>query len=1180
MKKAVSSSGRFLAILFPLFLILLPGILTARELKVWIMPNTYHPAETFQEVVKEFTRKTGIPVKVEVIDWGSAFKRIEDALSNQDNAPNLLQLGSTWLPYFADRGYLARLSGFQWDRFYPEILTTCRIYGSKYLYGVPWFIDVRNLYINNSIFSKTHVGIKSLSDYSGFENFLYRIKQSSFSNDGHPVYPYGIPGKYDWNVLHNFSPWIWSQGGDYITNRNGIWQSSLLEKNTVLGIYHYLRFVENDYNNHESLAENTTQIENRFARGEFTVISTLTRLLRSIQLNVTEGGYGNTPLAKQGIRLIPYPSTGNHKGVSFIGGSDLSVPRKFGEDPDTLRLLEYLTTSESLQQYCNRSGFIPVDTNTWASWAHMDNFRELLQTLRFTKTYPNIPNWGEIEIQLVNCFGDIMELYSSNYYNYSMLYDILNKYDRIINGILNHHHMETILPESDFVQWIEHEKRYLDRRLHTSNPGSSDWFVLSSVSLILLLAGLLYGSWFLFRKKKIQIRKMNETVFTPFILILTFSQLALILSIIFILIQSFRTEEDNQILDNNRNLVKTAATYIHSSINSYSEKLLLLSDMEAFQNLDRIGIVNTLVGEEKNQIFLPEEKLFVLDIHNQPIADNSLTIPYVFSNSIPDFSVTLVHSPDVYISELQYRDPVPKLDIAVSINSPSVGAIVGEYSLRRISDFIRSQKIGKKGFIVVADTSGRLLTASGTDALKGKTNLIQIGIDSRTQPLLAEDKLHRIRFDGKSYLLASAVVENRKILILVLDESQGFLSGLAKKLHFVILSFGIVVLITVLLSQLINRTVIRPVNRLSVLLNGDSSISRESVEPYMKWKNEISKLFSKYYSLMTEIKVRDQEKNDLIAMIENQNRELSQMNETLEKKVRERTTELDNAFQIQKQLNQELLIMSDELQSEKDQLKKRNAIMENELEMARKIQRQSIPSESPVPYIAFLYKPMDKVGGDFFDFIHFQSNNWIGIFISDVSGHGVAAAYITSMIKSNLLQNAPYISNPASILELLNGNLIHQSAGNFITAFYGIFKPDTREFLFSNAGHNPPYIINNQGIHPLEVRKQGIPLAVLDNEDLIGLNKKYTNQSAIIPSGSKLLLYTDGLTESVPVQQKENSEESDLKDFESVKLSEVLADSTGLSPQELILFLNCALIDYRGLDDFEDDVCIICLDAV
>ena len=87
-----------------------------------------------------------------------------------------------------------------------------------------------------------------------------------------------------------------------------------------------------------------------------------------------------------------------------------------------------------------------------------------------------------------------------------------------------------------------------------------------------------------------------------------------------------------------------------------------------------------------------------------------------------------------------------------------------------------------------------------------------------------------------------------------------------------------------------------------------------------------------------------------------------------------------------------------ELEREKELLRSRNETIENELIIAKKIQKQIIPRTSPVDNIYAFYKPMDKVGGDFYDFIKYRESEKIGIFLSDVSGHGVPAAFITSMV--------------------------------------------------------------------------------------------------------------------------------------------------------------------------------------
>lgn len=266
-----------------------------------------------------------------------------------------------------------------------------------------------------------------------------------------------------------------------------------------------------------------------------------------------------------------------------------------------------------------------------------------------------------------------------------------------------------------------------------------------------------------------------------------------------------------------------------------------------------------------------------------------------------------------------------------------------------------------------------------------------------------------------------------------------------------------------------------------------------------------------------------------------------------------------------------------ELAEEKNRLKLRNEKMENDLEMARKIQLALIPLQTPGPDIACYYKPMEKVGGDFYDFVHFADDHIVGIFISDVSGHGVPAAFITSMMKSLMLQIAPEIDNPAEFLQYLNTSLNARTDGNFITAFYGIFNRETREFVFSNAGHNPPILILSDSEDFLRIERNGIPLAVLDNDELRTISKGYFNQKIILPLGSKLLLYTDGLVETV--NEVDKTLDPATPDFETKVIRKAIKELRGLDCGEFVEQMSVRLKEFHGNEDYEDDVCMICVDV-
>lgn len=257
------------------------------------------------------------------------------------------------------------------------------------------------------------------------------------------------------------------------------------------------------------------------------------------------------------------------------------------------------------------------------------------------------------------------------------------------------------------------------------------------------------------------------------------------------------------------------------------------------------------------------------------------------------------------------------------------------------------------------------------------------------------------------------------------------------------------------------------------------------------------------------------------------------------------------------------------IEEEKNTLSKWRESMDIELEMARLIQQQIIPQETPAPYISAMFKPMQPIGGDFYDFIKFREPDTTGIFISDVSGHGIPAALITTMLKSIISESGNFKLDPAHLLLHLNEILLTQTEKNHVTAFYGIFNKHTRSITYSNAGHNPPYLIHDNKIIELD-KARSLPLGIIGKEELIKLKKNFHNQKEILPENSKLILYTDGLTEARNAVQKAYYFDEIIKE----KLIKIAA----LPSKEFISTLFNDLVNFRGSESFDDDVCIICLD--
>ncbi|HPP04191.1 MAG TPA: SpoIIE family protein phosphatase [Spirochaetota bacterium] len=253
---------------------------------------------------------------------------------------------------------------------------------------------------------------------------------------------------------------------------------------------------------------------------------------------------------------------------------------------------------------------------------------------------------------------------------------------------------------------------------------------------------------------------------------------------------------------------------------------------------------------------------------------------------------------------------------------------------------------------------------------------------------------------------------------------------------------------------------------------------------------------------------------------------------------------------------------------ERNKLKERNEFIENELAIARKIQISMLPKESPYQNIYFIYHPVDSVGGDFFDFVKFREPELIGIFLCDVSGHGLSAGFVTTMIKNLILESGKYKLNPKELLYYLNNLLLEKTAGHFITAFYGIYNLNTKSLIYSSAGHNPPFLITEKEIIKLQ-ESFSLPLAVFNNEEHIKKGVFYQNYEIKIETNSRLLVYTDGI-----IDIKKVSDDT-IRSDENFILDLIKKYRNENDNKIFLTSILNELIEFRNDKKFEDDITMI-----
>jgi len=183
--------------------------------------------------------------------------------------------------------------------------------------------------------------------------------------------------------------------------------------------------------------------------------------------------------------------------------------------------------------------------------------------------------------------------------------------------------------------------------------------------------------------------------------------------------------------------------------------------------------------------------------------------------------------------------------------------------------------------------------------------------------------------------------------------------------------------------------------------------------------------------------------------------------------------------------------------------------IETELETARQIQSSILPARVPELEnlrIAASYHPMTAVAGDFYQFVR-SDNNHLGILVADVSGHGIPAALISSMIKVAMQSVAVHADDPAQVLGSLNRILWSEAHGQFASAAYVWIDTENRNALYSAAGHPPLLCWRNTRGEMQRIESNGLLFGVEPDSE-------YPVCSVPVEPSDRLLLYTDGVTET------------------------------------------------------------------
>jgi serine phosphatase RsbU (regulator of sigma subunit) len=240
----------------------------------------------------------------------------------------------------------------------------------------------------------------------------------------------------------------------------------------------------------------------------------------------------------------------------------------------------------------------------------------------------------------------------------------------------------------------------------------------------------------------------------------------------------------------------------------------------------------------------------------------------------------------------------------------------------------------------------------------------------------------------------------------------------------------------------------------------------------------------------------------------------------------------------------------------------------NELKIAHGIQTSILPRSIPkLPRldIAARYAPMSAVAGDFYDFLEVDAQH-LGILVADVTGHGVPAALIASMLKIAFAAQAPHAADPAAVLSGLNRALCGKFDEHFVTAAYLFLDLQAGLLRYAAAGHPPMLSLPRQAVAAQEISENGLMLGLFPEAEYSGIERK-------INAGDRFLLYTDGVFEARNAAQEE---------YGRARCRQALVALRSLPAEAVTAALFDEVAEFSGLTNKnrpqEDDITLVVVD--
>lgn len=516
------------------------------------------------------------------------------------------------------------------------------------------------------------------------------------------------------------------------------------------------------------------------------------------------------------------------------------------------------------------------------------------------------------------------------------------------------------------------------------------------------------------------------------------------------------------------------------------------------------------------------------------LKDYSITDKEWYKKAVEEGKVTLIET---------YYDTFGRLVLSCSApvwnsNHEPVGVLAMDILIEDINEEIVSSKIGEKGYAILVNEKGQIISGPGLKYdgtqvyFENIANFSQDFAEVFLEMQKEKSGLREIEINQEEYYMAySPVSVSEWILVTVIPKQEVIQPALDSYSTIKKETNSTAIELKNILKYMAVVYVIACIGLMTAILLLTIRMSDKIAKPIKKLTNDVLRISDGDLEYRTDIKTGDE-----IEL-------------------------LGDAFNNMTASLKEYIVNYAQISADKEKIA-------TELNVAAAIQRDMLPKGKSVQDRYELFAamhPAKEVGGDFYDyFITEDGKLWL--VIADVSGKGVPASLFMVIAKTLLKNQANYSASPAEVLKNVNNQLCeHNEADMFVTVFIARYDFDAKTFECANAGHNQPLIYRGKSGFQWVETNPGLVLAGFENME-------YENFTVSMNCGDRLFLYTDGVTEALNRDEILYGEKRLIEKLNTAELieSRTVGDIVSCIKQDIILFADGA--------EQADDITIMALE--